>query len=630
MARFFPVRSQCQFDTPGERRFAERLEKLLEDDYLCWSNVPVGPKARYPDFVVLHPRRGILVLEVKDWKLTTIQSMTHGQVTLHTSSGIKTVANPMKQAHTYVKEVDMVLKKDPLLRQSKSSPRPGELIMPWGWGVVLTNITRRQFEQTDLHDVLDPQRVIFQDEMTESADPEAFQQRLWNMFPHVFPCTLTLPQIDRVRYHLYPEVRVSALPGQFGLFADGDAPIPSLIKVMDLQQEQLARSLGEGHRVIHGAAGSGKTMILGYRCEQLAKVSPKPILVLCYNKSLAGRLRQVLEEKGLGEKVSVRNFHAWCSDMLTAYQVDKPSSRLPVGQKMEQMIQFTIDGVDRGQIPRAQYCAVLIDEGHDFAPEWFKLVVQMVDPATNALLVLYDDAQSIYRGKGKKTGLDFSFASVGIQAQGRTTILKLNYRNTLEVLSVARAFATELLSGRDAGEDGVPIIVPESAGRRGAFPELIHCEGHWQEWDCLVTRIRDEQANGRVLNDMAIIYRNNVQAEAAGRALTQAGIAYASGTSSKGRGELYGSEDSVKIVSMHSSKGLEFGLVLIPGLGEMPKKGEAEADEARLLYVAMTRAIDRLVMTYQVHSDFTKRVQEAIGGVREGLKYSKEVSQMNS
>lgn len=27
MARFSPVRSQCQFDTPGERRFPERLEK---------------------------------------------------------------------------------------------------------------------------------------------------------------------------------------------------------------------------------------------------------------------------------------------------------------------------------------------------------------------------------------------------------------------------------------------------------------------------------------------------------------------------------------------------------------------------------------------------------------------------
>jgi superfamily I DNA/RNA helicase len=118
---------------------------------------------------------------------------------------------------------------------------------------------------------------------------------------------------------------------------------------------------------------------------------------------------------------------------------------------------------------------------------------------------------------------------------------------------------------------------------------------------------------------MAIIYRSSSQAQAAEHALTQAGIAYASGANSKARSELYGSEDSVKIVSMHSSKGLEFGLVLIPGLGEMPKKGEAEADEARLLYVAMTRAIDRLVMTYQEHSDFTKRVQEAIGGVKEGL-----------
>jgi superfamily I DNA/RNA helicase len=83
--------------------------------------------------------------------------------------------------------------------------------------------------------------------------------------------------------------------------------------------------------------------------------------------------------------------------------------------------------VDRRQIPSGQYQAVLIDEGHDFAPEWLKLVTQMVDPATNSLLVLYDDAQSIYeRARSKQ----FSFKSVGIQAQGRTTILKINYRNT--------------------------------------------------------------------------------------------------------------------------------------------------------------------------------------------------------
>jgi len=50
------------------------IRKLLVDDYFCWTNVPVGPWACYPDLVVLHPPRGILVLEFKDWELTSLRS----------------------------------------------------------------------------------------------------------------------------------------------------------------------------------------------------------------------------------------------------------------------------------------------------------------------------------------------------------------------------------------------------------------------------------------------------------------------------------------------------------------------------------------------------------------------------
>lgn len=617
MAQFFPSRSTCRFDTSGEQRLAERLEKKLESDYLCWFNVPVGPKALQPDFVILHPQRGFLVLEVKDWKITTIQSMDRGNTQIIDGGQLKSVRNPMMQARAYALEVAVALQKDPALKQSQGSPHAGNLVMPYGWGVVMTRITRKQFEDTNLGEVLDPQRVIFQDEMTEGVDAATFQQRLWDMFHHVFPCKLSLPQIDRVRYHLYPEVRVNAVPGQFGLFANDATSLPSLIRVMDLQQEQLARSLGEGHRVIHGAAGTGKTMILGYRCAQLAKVSTKPVLVLCYNKTLASRLRQVMDERGLGDKVTVRNFHAWCREMLVAFHVDLPAQHLPVDQKMTQMVESTIAGVDRGQIPRAQYAAVMIDEGHDFQSDWFKLVVQMVDPDTNALLVLYDDAQAIYRGK---RGIDFTFNSVGIKAQGRTTILRLNYRNTLEVLSVARAFALELLAERGGIDDGIPNIAPESAGRRGAYPELIRVESEWQEWDCMVSRIREQHDQGRALSDMAVIYRSNEQAARIERALQKAGVACTSAASARGKGALYDAVDTVKIVSMHSSKGLEFGLVVIPELGGMPRKGETGEDEARLMYVAMTRAIDRLVMTYREHSEFTRRIQESISGVRQRLE----------
>ena len=42
----------------GERKVLHTLKRCLEDDYCVWHNVPLGPKGRQPDFVILNPRRG--------------------------------------------------------------------------------------------------------------------------------------------------------------------------------------------------------------------------------------------------------------------------------------------------------------------------------------------------------------------------------------------------------------------------------------------------------------------------------------------------------------------------------------------------------------------------------------------
>ena len=47
---------------------------------------------------------------------------------------------------------------------------------------------------------------------------------------------------------------------------------------------------------------------------------------------------------------------------------------------------------------------------------------------------------------------------------------------------------------------------------------------------------------------------------------------------------------------MRVSKGLEFSVVALPGVGHMPAKGEDEQEAARVFYVAATRATQRLVM----------------------------------
>lgn len=59
--------------TGGERRLAQRLGQKLDADYLLWYDVPIGPRHLHPDFVVPLPRRGVLILEVKDWSPKTVQ-----------------------------------------------------------------------------------------------------------------------------------------------------------------------------------------------------------------------------------------------------------------------------------------------------------------------------------------------------------------------------------------------------------------------------------------------------------------------------------------------------------------------------------------------------------------------------
>jgi len=603
--------------TSGERRFAARLLAKLEDDYLCWFNVPIGTKQLRPDFVVLHPGRGILVLEVKDWKLDTLQEIDRRSVRLITSRGLVREINPLEQARHYALHIVDLLQADPLLTQQDEGRFQGKLLFPWGYGVVLSNISRKQFQEAQIGLAIEPHNVICQDEMLENVGSEAFQQRLWGMFNYSFGGVMSLARVDRIRWHLFPEIRISSSTG--ALFDEPDEAIPDhgesiakvlpdIVRVMDMQQEQLARNLGEGHRIVHGVAGSGKTLILAYRCLHLKELAlRKPILVLCYNVTLASKLRQMLATHGVGDTVHIYSFHQWCGDQLRLYQVDYARSR-DYGENLGRMIDALSDAVTKNRVPRAQYAAILIDEGHDFEPDWFRLVVQMIDPETNSLLLLYDDAQSIYERRQK-----FSWASVGIQAKGRTTILKINYRNTVELLTVAYDFVGAYIA-EGVKDEEIPLVEPSCVGRRGAKPEIDKLANFEAEIARIADWLLERRSEGVAGSDMAVIYRYKYQAEKLEAGLKKRGIDIDWITRDKKSRNYDPARDCIKLVTMHSSKGLEFHSVAIPDIGKMPHPKEAPAQEARLLYVAMTRATDRLLLTHSTASSFTNRLQAVIAG----------------
>ncbi|OUL24010.1 DNA helicase II [Nostoc sp. RF31YmG] len=621
MATLIPSFNSCSMRmTPGESRLAQRLEEKLEDGYLLWYDVPVGRKQLHPDFIVLHPSRGLFILEVKDWKLDTIKSINPSTVTLLTEDGIKEVKHPLQQARDYALAVNKMLEKDSLLVQQEGKYQ-GKLAIPYGYGVVFTHITRKAFNESELPAVFEEHLVICQDEMLPSTDAGEFQQRLCDLSAYQFGKTLTSSQIDRIRWHIFPELRIT---GKQSSLVDVDITteeepqlqIPDILKIMDLQQEQLARSLGEGHRVIHGVAGSGKTMILAYRCQHLAQVENKPILVLCFNVSLAAKLRQVVQEDpNKISRIKVRHFHGWCMDLLKKYNIPRPDSREYQGEAYtNELVNRVITAVDAKLIPAGTYGAVMLDEGHDFKPEWLKLIAQMVNPETNSLLILYDDAQNLY---GEQRSKKFSFKSVGIQAQGRTTILKLNYRNTEQVLRVAYEFAKEVMQPTTGDDDQVVLVEPASAGRQGPIPDLIKLPSFKHEVDYLAQRVQQLHERNTPWNEIAIIYRSKFMGDHIYNHFQQMQIPIEWVNADSDSRNYNPAELSIKLMTMHSSKGLEFPVVCIPGVGFIPNQhghGTPE-EEARLLYVAMTRTIEQLILTSDRPSKFTSRLEKALNKV---------------
>lgn len=195
------------------------------------------------------------------------------------------------------------------------------------------------------------------------------------------------------------------------------------------------------------------------------------------------------------------------------------------------------------------------------------------------------------RSDQRRRAQQFSFKSVGIQAQGRTTILKINYRNTRQVLQTASMVAADLLKSEDCGDDGVPLVHPVSCGRDGQQPLIVRLPSLRDEAIKIAELLSASHQEGHAWGDMAIICRRYAEMERCAAILRHRGIPH---EMRKGSGTFNPLADTIKIMTMHVSKGLEFPVVALSGVGQMPEDGLDEADEARLFYVAATRAMQRL------------------------------------
>ncbi|EPZ3743194.1 3'-5' exonuclease [Escherichia coli] len=580
--------------TAGEKRVASRLEAFMSNECLVWYDIPVGRKNRHPDFVIIDPENGLVFPEVKDWTVHTLHQVNHEQVILETNGILKSEINPLLQVRRYACDTVNALPADSRLRQNDGQYK-GRLNLAWAYGVVFTRITRQQLkalagnDENAVERIFPSAQTICQDDMTQSVLPDIFRQKIAGMFTMGFRTRVT-PQVrDILRAHLFPEMTVRQ---------------HSQIKIMDIQQEILARNIGDGHRVIHGVAGSGKTMILLFRCLYLAETTPGKILVLCYNITLASYLRECIESRGLKSRVTVFHFHSWCASMIKRHGIQVTAGGKDYPEKCFSALE---DAVNSGTITDTGYDAVLVDEGHDFESRWLALIARLFDNASRSLLLMYDDAQSIYR---RERALNFSLASVGIQAQGRTSVLPVNYRNTKRILHFAYAFSREYFEKHQNRE--IPFVQPQAGGEEGTEPEILRCASESDEAVQVVGWLEKRYTLCGHWSDMAVLCPAEFSVKHLKEVMTQRGIPYATCFDSEGKKKYSRRKDVVHLLTYQSSKGLEFPYVAVINASFVHSGAADESEVIPALYVAFTRATRELLVTCYRENSISRHLEDFV------------------
>ncbi len=599
--------------TTGERRVFDLLRDCLvpHTDYIVWYE-PRSAR-RLPDFLVWAPRWGLLVIEVKDWRYQTIAEATQNVWTLRLPDGsTKRKLNPLKQARTSLFTFKDLLETAAPLRQAS-----GSLRFPIAHCVLFTRISRPQAQarksSENLLRTLDKDRCLFRDDLPRNADdPDAraaFVARLEQAFVERFPFPpLPAHALEIMRSLLFPEVRLppprNALSGPLRTPEQDD-----LVQTLDLRQERIAKQISSDHHVLKGVAGSGKSLVLACRAKFLQTQHPEwRILVVCFNRSLCQYLRQLSK---LPETVSpdVFHFHGLVKHLtgLSTAKTEAESQDV-YDDRIGDLLQT---GIENGSILQ-RYDAVLVDEAQDLTAVWIQGLTKLLNPATNSLLLCLDPAQNIF-------GRKISYRSMGVNVVGggRTSTLEKSYRNTSEILDLARLFSPtghKPTSAVDPEDSAERTLFPLSTERHGNLPILITEMSPADQIAFVLDEIEDFDEEGLCgLSDIAVLYTSYKWAEIFSQAFAQRfgpeKLFWVSKNSqTKDRFDI--TSPTVKLSTIQSGKGLEFRVVFLTGLEHLPDPKRDAESERKLAYVGLTRAQDLLYVLGNTRSGLLKELTD--------------------
>jgi superfamily I DNA/RNA helicase len=253
-----------------------------------------------------------------------------------------------------------------------------------------------------------------------------------------------------------------------------------------------------------------------------------------------------------------------------------------------------LDAAESGAADRS-YDYVVVDEAQDLTPSAMALMAEIAE-SPEGIFMASDHKQSIY-------SRNYAYTTVhpDLQFVGRTRILRRNYRSTEEI---ERA-AFPLVVSEDEDDPEMAECV-----HSGPMPVLVRAEPGEEESKWVAKFAKEMSRHLRFkLGSTGVLVPTSDIAEDMAEHLSRQGLP----------AEYYKGENieldspEVKVVTLHSSKGLEFPTAVVCGLyeGTYPHRDDYDDDEyrermrvyRRLLYVAMTRAMRGLMVVVPDDTD---------------------------
>jgi len=220
-----------------------------------------------------------------------------------------------------------------------------------------------------------------------------------------------------------------------------------------------------------------------------------------------------------------------------------------------------------------------VDESQDLSAADLRSLSLM---SRRSLIMAGDAGQSIY-------GASSPYRRAGVDISGRSRVLHTSFRNTIPIQRAADAYRR--LSGLE-DEEGAGA----TAFREGPVPELYTAATR-EELARLLLRKASLFIDrlGYDPENLTVLAPTKTDLVTIGDMLGHAGYRHAN---IRDEGFTFREEKTIRLSTLHSSKGLDFAVVLLY-LPALPPRGDYDdrtgtALVRNLIYVAMTRAMDNL------------------------------------